>query len=210
MGETLANLVGPLFVLIAIAIVFWVAKLLWDRHKYARQAMNHVWVQELPKAGKEKNLLVVIDGEKITFGKAKDKRTHILGEPGEYLADYPPGKTKFVQTTMTKITYYAGDVEPLSNVSDRPIVSARGFANMLDGVGTASAEAMRKSMEQSSDIVGGGLGRNFWLYALGIVILGISVATLVIISQSATDYTIFSDKLNELYNWFQINFGAGQ
>jgi len=210
MGATLANLIGPLFILIAIVIVFWVAKLLFDRHKYARQAMNHVWVQELPKAGKEKNLLVPIDGEKITFGKTKNKRTHILGEPGEYLADYPPGKTKFVQITMTKITYYAGDAEPLSNVSDRPIISAQGLANMLDGVGTASAEAMRKSMEQSSDIVGGSLGRNFWLYALGIVVLGVSIATLVIISQSTTDYTVFSDKLSEIYGWFQSTFGAGQ
>jgi len=202
MGETLANLIGPLFVLIAIAIVFWVAKLLWDRHRYARQAMNHVWVQELPKAGKEKNFLVLIDGEKITFGKKQAKRTHILGEPGEYLADYPPGKTKFVQTTMTKITYYAGDAEPLSNVSDRPIISAQGLANMLDGVGTASAEAMRKSMEQSSDVVSG-IGRNFWLYALGIVILGVSIATLVITSG-------FTEELAGLSNWVQTTFGAGQ
>ena len=209
MGETMANLVGPLFILMAIALVFWVAKLLWDRHKYARQAVGHVWVQELPKAGKEKNFLVEIDGDKITFGKKGQKRTHMLGEPGEFLCDYPPGKTKFVQTTMTKLIYYAGDAEPLSNVVDRPIISARGFANMLDGVGTASAEAMRKSMEGSSDVVTGALGRNFWFYAFGVAILGVSIASLVIVSQSTTDYSAFSDKLNELYQWFQGTFGGG-
>ena len=107
MGEKIANLVGPLFILLAIALVFWVAKLLWDRHKYARQAMNHVWVQELPKAGKEKNLLVPIDGEKITFGKAKNRRTHILGEPGEY---HP--LTTFLEP-QAKIRWLAGLQHPV-------------------------------------------------------------------------------------------------
>lgn len=150
----------PMLAMWLILGVMYFIKLVFDRQKYAKQSENHVLVITLPKAGKLRIKLVPISNKGGTaVVKVPDNRgkiteyspVHILGEAGEFPVDFPIGKPKFVQTTVQGLIYYEGDTEPLSNTTDRPIVSAQLVANLIDGIATSAAEAMKKSMESSGD-----------------------------------------------------------
>ncbi len=187
--------VVPMIALFAFVGVAYVIKLLLDRQHNAKKALNHVWIAEIPKAGKEKNYLVPIEviggvsSVRVPDDKGKispTSPTHILGEAGEFSADYPPGKTKFVQTTVTKLVYYEGDAEPLSNISDRPIISGQLITNMNDGIGSASAEIMKKSMEDSAGEKFKKSSGLLWLYVLSFLIIGVGIANLVFIIKDSS------------------------
>lgn len=161
-----------------------------DRQRNAQKAENHVWVQVVPKAGKERNFMVpkeVKGGVAIvktpdSFGKfSSNSPTHVLGEDGEYPADWPPGKTKFVQTTVTKVIVYEGDAELLSNITGRPIISAQLLTNLIDGVATAAADAMRKSMEGSSEGKMRKPGGLMWVYIITMIGVAIGIVTMVMV-----------------------------
>jgi len=184
MATTLAQLIGPLCILLAIVLVAWVAKIFLERQRNAKKAMNHIWVQTIPKAGKEINDMVPIEQGQIKVKIGKRKIIHIIGEPGEFNADWPPGKIKFVQTTVPKIIYYEGDIEPISNVTDRPIVSAQAITNIIDGVATSSAEAMRKSYEESGNSMSAMPRSMMWLYVCIGVLFIVSLTTMIISIQN--------------------------
>ena len=184
----------PTLGFMVIAIGFYYIKLLVDRQRYAKQSENHVLIFTLPKAGKFRQTLVPVEVKggislvRIPNSKGEITSyspTHILGEAGGFSVDYPLNKVKFVQTTVTGLIYYEGDSEPLSNVSGRPIISAQLITNLTDGVSTASAEAMRKSMEDSAgEKLKKSKGLAF-LYFLLIVSIATGVMTLMAAKESS-------------------------
>lgn len=213
MNPTIANVLKQLIPTLGVGVLALVAyyfKLLRDRQHYAKQSDNHVYIFTLPKAGKLRDVLVPIENEggvslvRVPNSKGEvdeHSPTHILGEDGEFPVDYPLNKIKFVQTTVSGLIYYEGDAEPLSNVTNRPIVSAQLVTNLVDGVSTSSAEAMRKSLEDSA---GKKLRRPsgiIWLYLLIIVVCALVVAGLVIDIRVA-------DAINQLTTLLKQSMGV--
>lgn len=156
--KQLVQYIAPMLGLLLFTFLIWFIKLNLDRQKYAKKSENHALIGIIPKAGKFVDYLVPITLEGgVALVKIPDKSgkitesspTHILGEDGEYPIDYPRGKTKFVQATVTGLTYYEGDAEPLSNVSNRPVISAQLITNLADGISTATADALKRSQEES-------------------------------------------------------------
>lgn len=197
---------APTLGMLVVALILYYVKLTIERTRYAKQSENHVLIFTLPKAGKLKHKLVPIEVEGgISLVKVPNMKgevtplspTHILGEQGEFSVDYPLNKTKFVQATVTGLIYYEGDAEPLSNVSDRPIISAQLITNLADGISTASAESMRKSMEDSAGQKLHRPGGLMWLYILIFVIAGIGIAGLILQIRSETSITELVDLLTK-------------
>ncbi len=187
-----------LIIAVLIFVGYW-AKLFIDRNRNIKKAEGNMWVQIVPKAGLEHNYMVPIKNDNgVTYVRIPDSNgkymdnspVHVVGEPGVFNAVWPPGKSKYVQLPVSKIIYYEGDTEPLSNVSDRPIVSSQLFANVVDGVASSTSDAMRKSFEDSLE--GKSLKRSnpmLWVYIiLGVVVvLGIVNLVLNIQGLSAVD-----------------------
>jgi hypothetical protein len=174
-------------------VAYWI-KLIMDKNRNTKKAENHVWIQIIPKTGNETNFMVPKESDngvvsvKIPSLKGvieKTSPTHILGEDGEFSAIWPPGKSKFVQIPVSKLTYYEGDAEPLSNVTDRPIISGQLLSNWGDGIATNTADALRKSFEDSA---GGHTKKSspfMWIYIILIVVGIIGVVNLIFGIQSA-------------------------
>ncbi len=167
--------------------IFYLFRQLFLRNKYAKETIDHVWIQIIPIAGKEKNYMIQVENvggvSRVKIpdvkGKINEKSpTHILGNEGEFQADYPANKSHFVQTTATKLIYYEGDAEPLSNVGDRPIISGQLISNMADGIATASADAMRKSQDESGVKLN---KNNLILYTMVIAGLGAIAAIVAVV-----------------------------
>ncbi len=195
MDETTKQIIGyvaPMVGLFLIVLLFWVIKLLMDRQKYAKKADNHILAMVMPDAGKWKNYLVPIENVggvpivKIPAANGKlaeHSPIHILGTEGEFPVDYPIGKTHFVQATIQGVFYHEGDIEPISNVTDRPSVSAQLLTNLIDGVGAAAEQAMKKSQEASE-----GKPKKsgmIWLYVLCGAGAALSIAILVLVMKNS-------------------------
>jgi hypothetical protein len=178
----------PVLVIGVMAFVGYWVKLIMDKNANVKKASNGVWIQIIPKTGNEANFMVpkVVDNGVVTarIPTAGGKITSsspicVLGEDGEYSALWPPGKNKFVQIPVSKLTYYEGDTEPLSNTSNRPIVSGQLIANLVDGVATSTADALRKSQEDSAGGVVKKSNPLFWAYIILGIIAALSVANLI-------------------------------
>lgn len=199
------QLIPTLGIFVFVAVLYF-TKLMMDKNKYAKQSENHVLIFTLPKAGKLRNELVPVEVQGgISIVKVPDTKgeitpqspTHILGEAGEFPVDYPIGKPRFVQATVQSLFYYEGDAEPLSNVSDRPIVSAQLLTNINDGTASSSADAMRKSMEDSTGQKFKKASGLIWLYVLVFVVAGIGIANVVLQVQGNTSLQQFIDILSQ-------------
>jgi hypothetical protein len=139
-------------------LIIFVIVLFKQRSDNIAKATNHIWVQRIPQSGLEQNYRVPIEfiGGVYTCripddnGKISDKSPiHVIGQPGEFDALYPPGKMKFVQTVMKKIIYYGDDMEPVSNFTDMPIISGQRIAALINGSNIAAADVIRQSQEDS-------------------------------------------------------------
>src|SRR3989304_5641573 len=104
----MTGMLGMFYALIILCVlvgILLIAKMLIDRSRYAKRAMNHVWIEILPHAGKDYDLMLPIEGNKVHIPlpnksgipgkKTKTFATHIMGEAGERLANWPPGKMRF-------------------------------------------------------------------------------------------------------------------
>ena len=158
-----------------LILIFQVVKAIVSRQRNAKKAANHIWAEVLPLAGKVYDPLVPIDGNKVRIKDSSGKvfATYVLGRAGIFPAAWPPGKSKFVQTTVDKIIYREGDAEPLSNVTGRPLVSAKMYGATIEE--SHSADAMKLSLDESTGLKGMG-GNMMVLYViLGFIgILGIA------------------------------------
>lgn len=153
---TIISFIGMFFIGgIIIALYLYM-----ERSKNIAKSIDHVWIQLIPKAGAERNFRIPVEHNGgVTYCKVPDihgktgddSPIHILGEPGEFPGIYPPGKMKFVQVQMTKLIFYEGDAEPLSNVSNIPIISGQLFASLLNGLCASTAEIVRRSRDQEGN-----------------------------------------------------------
>ncbi len=163
---------------VAAYIGYWI-KLIIDKNRNVKKVEGCIWVQIIPNAGTEKNFMPHIEDEHGTqFVRIPDTQgkvtnnspRYVLGSPGAYPAIWPPNKPRFVQLTVRKITYYEGDTEPLSNVTNMPIVSAQALTNMIQGVSANAEEIMTKLKEESEGKLTKKSSPLMWLY----VIVGIT------------------------------------
>ena len=180
----------PFIVLGLVAFVGYWIKLIFDKNKNVKKAEGHIWVQIIPIAGNEHNYMVPIDMSTGTGqikipdinGKiTKSSPTHILGEPGQFNAIWPPGKPKFTQLSVQKITYFEGDSEAASNRTDRPIISAQTITDMMDGIGLNSEGLVRRSIEESTgEKVTKKQNPLLWVYIILIIGLILSIVNMVL------------------------------
>jgi hypothetical protein len=184
--------------LVIIAIYLYM-----ERNKNQAKSVDHCWFMIIPKAGKERNFRVPIEHNGgVTFAKVPDihgkitdnSPIHVMGEDGEFQSDYPPGKMKFVQATMQKIVYYEGDAEPLSNVSNIPIVSGQLLASLINGLTAATAEVVRKSGEQGGQSTGKNSGMIMYIL-VGIGIIASIVAAIFAVKAAGISVDIKSLEL---------------
>ena len=174
-----------------VFVGYWI-KLILDKNNNVKKAEGHVWVQIIPIAGNEHNYMVPIDMStgtgKIQIPDTKGKitnscPTHILGDPGQFNAIWPPGKPKFTQLSVQKITYFEGDAEPASNRSDRPVISSQTITDIIDGVGTNTEDAVRRSLEQSSGTQSKKANPFMWIYIILIAVGIMSIVNIVLSAQ---------------------------
>jgi hypothetical protein len=200
--DSISNIFKSIMPFLAIgALVFvgyWV-KLILDKNKNVKKAENCIWVELIPEAGPEKNFMCPVRMENgISMvripnikGEVDEQTspTHILGKPGTFPAIWPPGKAKFTQLSVQKIIFKEGDSEPLSNTTGIPTISGQLITSLLDGVATNTADAFRKSYEDSHGQTAKKTNPMLWVYViLGvIVVLGVVNLVLNIQGLSAVD-----------------------
>ena len=171
---------SAMWVLIGIG---WIVKLLIDRQRYAKQADGSCLVQKIPTVGKVSFELVPTEeiGGQLSVryprkGDIGKWPIHRLDRVAKVPVAYPIGKPHFVQTTIDLVMFLGDDVEPLSNLSEIPIVSAQQFGSFTQGITMAVDEALRNVRAESTGEKlkkGSGL---LWVY-IGMGVLGALVIT---------------------------------
>lgn len=181
----------PIIIMWIFIGIGYLAKLLLDRQRYAKQADNHVLIQKLPSVGDVEFELTPIE----EIGGQSCVRYPRKGDVGKwpihYLSDtsrkpvrYPINKGHFVQTKIDLLVFLGDDSEPLSNISGIPIVSAQQLGAMIQGVTLATDEALRNVRAESGEKLKQGHGL-LWVYICMGILAIIGVSTIVIVmSQS--------------------------
>lgn len=196
-GQLFAS-IGPLLGIFAVAGIGWAIKMLIDRNRNMKRSTDHAWIEIWPKVGKVYSYLTpILEGGTVRIQDRQDKEfaRYTLGQGGAKRADWPPGKSRFVQVSVDKLIYNEGDSIPMSvAVLDRPVLDAHQLDALIENVAVAAAEATRISLEES-----GGTSRKthplMWVY-LGLLIIGaLCIVTLVVHFGLAKDFGTFATKV---------------
>jgi len=186
----------PILGLFGFAFLLYAIKLLIDRSRNIKRATDHVWVEIWPKVGKVYSYLTpILEAGTIRIQDRNDKEfaRYCLSKGSSIKADWPPGKTNFVQVTLDKIILREGDAIPMSEqVLDRPSLDAHQLDAIIENVAVAAAEATRISLEESKGTVH---KQNPFLYVyilIGAVAIGVAY---IIIQQHG-----FPDMLKSISN----------
>lgn len=119
---------GIRLVTVLVLVIVFVAYLIYMKWRYQRQAENGVLCLIRNKAGRWRwKLKRLVEGF-VDFPPPKDGmsgKTFAVDSDSAPHMDYPPGKWKFLQTTIPCVVLYEETWEPLSNISGRPVMSSR-------------------------------------------------------------------------------------
>ncbi|MCK9369859.1 hypothetical protein M0R04_08145 [Candidatus Dojkabacteria bacterium] len=194
----------PLGIILSLFIVFMVAKMMFDRWRFAKEAQHKLQGMILHRAGQPDIKLFSIESDngveciKIKTKYDADPIIHILGAPGEFPWVYPLGKSAFVQAHLQGIIFDENDSEPLSNTTELPLISARGFGSIMQAISLATQSAMQKS-EQEDTPAGqqkkqkSGLK---WVYVGMIILALISAVGVALIAKDSGVLTDFISQYN--------------
>lgn len=172
----------------AIAIV-WVVMLILQRSNNIKKATDHAWVEIWPEVGKVYSYLTPILGDgtvRIQDRHGNDFARYTLASGAAKKADWPPGKTNFVQVTLDKVIYRENDSLPMSAViKERPIFDAHQLDSLVEKVAFAAAEATRLSLEESKGTI---KKQNPLMYVyIGLVIAIVGIAYVAITQHGSGD-----------------------
>lgn len=186
----------PLIGIFGTCGLIWAIKMLIERSRNISRSIDHVWVEIWPKVGKAYNYLTpILTGGTIRIQdrNGNEFARYILSKGSAIKADWPPGKSNFVQVTVDKIVYRENDAIPIAEaVGDRPSFDAHQLDALVENVATAAAEVTRISMEESK---GTTHKQNPFLY----VYIGLGILAVGIIYLIATQHNI-PEILNNIAN----------
>lgn len=183
-SEQIAALVKGLLPLLglfaSIAIIYFVY-ILMQRSKNIKKATDHAWIEIWPPVGKVYSYLTpILVGGTVRIEDRNDKlfARYALSQGASKKADWPPGKSNFVQVTLDKLIFREGDAIPISqSVADRPTLDAHQFDSIIENVAVAAAEATRISLENSG-IKAKGMSPFLFIY-IGLAVIAAGIVFLV-------------------------------
>jgi len=209
MGKLIQGLLPLLGLFAGIAIIYAI-KLMLERSRNIKHSFDHVWVEIWPKVGKAYSYLTpILQGGTVRIQDRNDEEfaRYILSKGSAVKADWPPGKSSFVQVTLDKIVYREGDAIPLSEaIGDRPSLDAHQLDSLVENIAVAAAEATRISMEESK---GTTHHQNpfMWVY-ICFAVIAVGIIYLIVTQHNVPDMLkSITDTINNIANQQGIQIG---